>query len=88
MPNWFWFVFPFVGVLCYFLILYLQKVEKRVAVLVGIAEAILTYILSVTGFEMRIHPTEIKPLSYIITSGSAVLMVALFYIKGKPEKKE
>ena len=87
MPNWFWFVFIAVGVVCYFLILYLQKVTKRTAVLVGIAEAILTYILSVTVFEMRIHPTEIKTSSYVIAVASGVLMYALFYIKGNSKKK-
>jgi len=87
MPNWFRFVPLAVGVVCYFLILYLQKVTKRTAVLVGIAEAILTYILSVTVFEMRIHPTEIKTSSYVIAVASGVLMYALFYIKGNSKKK-
>ncbi len=87
MPDWFWIVFPAVGVVSYFLIIILQKVSKRVAVLVGIAEAVLTYILSITVFEMRIHPADVKGTSYIIPVTCAVLGFVLFLIKGKPQEK-
>ncbi len=76
-----------VGIVSYFLIIILQKVSKRVAVLVGIAESVLTYILAITVSDMRLHPADVKATSYIIPVAGALLMWALFAIKGKPQKK-
>lgn len=85
MPSWFWVISPIVGVVSYFLILKLQKVSQWVAVLVGIAEAGLTYILSVKGFELRVHPETISLSTVILPTACAVLMFLLFFIKGKPK---
>ena len=88
MPSWFWIVFPIVGIVCSFLILTLRKVSIWVALLVGIVEAILAYILSITGFEMRLHPESVTITSYIIPVVCAILMFVLFFIKGKSTKKK
>jgi hypothetical protein len=87
MPNWFWIVFPLVGIVSYFLIIKLQNVSRWIAALVGIAETILSYFLSKTVFEMRIHPSEIKVSSYVIAVACGAFMYALFLIRGKTEKQ-
>ena len=85
MPNWYWIVYLIVGVFSFYVMLKLQKQAGWIAVIVGIAEAILVYIFSVTGFDMRIHSANIKISSYIIVIACAVLMVGLFFIKSKPK---
>ena len=87
MPSWLWIVFPIVGIVDAFLILVLQKVPLWLATLVGIAEGILTYILSITVLEMRIHPENVTATSYIIPVSCAILMFVLFFFRGKNEKK-
>ena len=85
MPNWYWIVYLIVGVFSFYVMLKLQKQAGWIAVIVGIAEAILAYIFSVTAFDMRIHSANIKISSYIIVIACAVLMVGLFFIKSKPK---
>jgi 4-amino-4-deoxy-L-arabinose transferase-like glycosyltransferase len=88
MSYWSLFVFSImIGIVSYFLIIILRKVSKRVAVLVGISESVLTYILAITVSEMRIHSASVNATSYIIPITCAVLMWALFLAKGKVQKK-
>ena len=85
MPNWYWILYLIVGIFSFYVMLKLQKQAGWLAVIVGIAEAILAYLLSVTIIDMRIHSANITILSYIIVIVCAVLMVGLFFIKRKPK---